>query len=81
MTRPYLVELQPSDEGGWWAKVPDLPIGLAFGACQAEAANNVADAAEDWIKSQRHRGASIPEPKATPKTASTKITWPLYLEC
>ncbi|HEX6383205.1 MAG TPA: type II toxin-antitoxin system HicB family antitoxin [Anaerolineae bacterium] len=66
MTSKYKFEviIYWSDEDeAFVAEVPELPSCAADGATHAEALNNLETIIDEWIKTARDLGRSIPEPK------------------
>lgn len=62
---PYAILLIPSDEddGGWLAKIPDLPGCISFGDTKEEALAMIEDAKMGWITHRYEAGYPIPEPQ------------------
>jgi antitoxin HicB len=62
---PYAILLVPSDEedGGWLAKMPDLPGCVTFGDTKEEALMMIEDARQAWIIHRFEEGLPIPEPQ------------------
>ena len=58
----YPVQLVESDEGGFFAKVPDLPGCMSQGETQEEALANVREARGLWLEDAVEAGDEIPEP-------------------
>ena len=63
---PYAILLVPSDEedGGWLAKIPDLPGCITFGDTKEEALEMIEDAKYAWLLHSVEEGYPIPEPQA-----------------
>ena len=61
---PYSILLVPEEDGGWFAKVPELPGCMTYGETQAEALELIADAKKLWLESCLENGDPIPEPEA-----------------
>lgn len=67
---PYVIWLVPSDEedGGWLAKIPDLPGCITFGDTKEEALAMIEDARIAWISHRFEEGYFIPEPVGSPES-------------
>ncbi|MBZ0307308.1 MAG: type II toxin-antitoxin system HicB family antitoxin [Anaerolineae bacterium] len=67
---PYAIWLVPSDEedGGWLAKIPDLPGCITFGDTKEEALAMIEDARIAWISHRFEEGYLIPEPVGSPES-------------
>lgn len=70
MALPYSILLVPDEEGGWFAKVPELPGCMTFGETQAEVLELIEDAKRAWISTNLEDGDPIPEPSIPTKSAS-----------
>ncbi len=62
MALPYRVELIPSVEGGYVARIPDLPGCLSQGETVEEAMAMIRDAQRGWLDVTLENGQPIPEP-------------------
>lgn len=63
LTLPYSILLMPdTEDGGWFAKIPELPGCMTFGDTQAEVLELIEDAKLTWIAGRLELGWSIPEP-------------------
>jgi antitoxin HicB len=61
----YKVEIQPlppSEGGGYFVTVPDLPGCMADGDTQEQALENILSAIEEWKTRAKALGRSIPKP-------------------
>ncbi len=54
--------LAESDDGGYFATVPDLPGCMSDGATPEEALKNVQEAIASWIESAKEWKQEIPKP-------------------
>ena len=61
MSLPYEVVVKPS-EGGFFAKVPDLPGCLTWAHTWEELGEMIEDAMRGWIEIGLEHGEAIPEP-------------------
>jgi len=68
LSLPYAILLVPSDEedGGWLARIPDLPGCITFGETKTEALDMLEDAKLTWISGRLEAGDPIPEPQPQP---------------
>jgi antitoxin HicB len=62
MGLPYEVVIKPS-EGGYFARVPDLPGCMTFAETYAELKDMIEDAKRGWIEVSLEHGDPIPEPR------------------
>jgi antitoxin HicB len=67
LNRPYAILLVPGneDDGGWLAKIPDLPGCITFGDTKEEALEMIEDAKLTWISGRLLAGDPVPEPQPT----------------
>lgn len=63
MALPYSILLKPDGEGGWFAKILELPGCMTFGDTQHEVLEMIEDAKLTWISGNLELGEAIPEPK------------------
>jgi predicted RNase H-like HicB family nuclease len=64
MARPYRIELIPDrDEGGFVARVPDLPGCMSQGETADEAVEMIHDAMRGWLAVSLEHGDPVPEPR------------------
>jgi len=56
-----IVPLKEEDGGGFAAFCPDLPGCMSDGETRAQAAENIEDAIQEWIATQKERGLPIPK--------------------
>jgi len=47
---PLRIIIHPSEEGGYWAEVPDLPGCASQGDSIGELIQNVSEAIEGWLE-------------------------------
>ena len=63
MALPYKIEIMPdADEGGFAARLPELPGCITVGETKEDALANIEDAKRAWIEAAMEDGLSIPEP-------------------
>jgi RNA polymerase sigma-B factor len=64
--QPYHIELLKSEaaDGGWTAKVDELPGCVAEGSSPEEAAGRVQEAMRDWIAQAVADGRDVPKPRS-----------------
>lgn len=63
LSLPYTIVLIPdTEDGGWFAKIPELPGCMTFGDTQAEVLELIEDAKLTWIAGCLEEGITIPEP-------------------
>lgn len=68
---PYpLVDYPTSEDGGYFAVVPDLPGCTAHGATAEEAVREAQVALELWLEVAREDGDILPEPSRDPAVAA-----------
>lgn len=73
MSLPYTIAIQPSLEGGYGARVVELPGCISQGMTLPEAVDMIEDAKHAWLESALEEGISIPEPDTTPAGYSGKL--------
>lgn len=66
LSMPYTIEIQPSPEGGYGARVVELPGCISQGMTLLEAVEMIEDAKRAWLESALEEGISIPEPETAP---------------
>lgn len=65
MALPYKIEIVPdTEEGGFVARLPELPGCITVGETMEEALANIGDAKRAWIEAAVEDGQSIPEPSS-----------------
>ena len=62
MSLPYQVVVTPSPEGGYSAKIPDLPGCITQGETRLEVLEMIEDAKICWLEATLDLGQSIDEP-------------------
>lgn len=63
MALPYKIEIVPdADEGGFVARLPELPGCITVGETMEDALANIEDAKRAWIEAAMDDGQTIPEP-------------------
>ena len=62
MSLPYQVVVTPSPEGGYSAKIPDLPGCITQGETRLEVLEMIEDAKLCWLEAALDLGQSIDEP-------------------
>jgi antitoxin HicB len=70
---PYRIEIIPSPEGGYAAKVVELPGCISQGQTLEEVAVNIEDAKICWLEVALEEGMQIPEPIANNEDYSGKL--------
>lgn len=63
--RKYVILIEPTDDGGYGAWVPDLPGCVALADTTAEAASEMRSAIEFHIEGLKADGLPVPEPSVT----------------
>lgn len=61
----YVVVIERSPDGGYWACVPDLPGCVSAGDTPEEARANIQEAVEAHVESLREHNEPVPPPSAT----------------
>lgn len=61
----YLAIIEPTQDGGYSAYVPDLPVCFTVGETVEETKANIAEAIEIYLDEMKEEGKVIPPP--TPK--------------
>jgi antitoxin HicB len=61
----YTIVLEPGDDGGWGALVPDLPGLLLLGDSREDLIAQAPDAILDYLDSLRDSGQPVPPPRMT----------------
>lgn len=62
MGLPYKVEIIPTEEGGYVARIPELPGCITQTETFEEIAEMIQDAKKCWLESVIERGLEVPEP-------------------
>ena len=62
MSLPYQIVITPSPEGGYSAKIPDLPGCITQGETRLEVLEMIEDAKICWLEAALDLGESIDEP-------------------
>ncbi|MGB9887999.1 MAG: toxin-antitoxin system HicB family antitoxin [Moorellales bacterium] len=62
LSLPYTIEIYPSEQGGYVARVAELPGCITQGETAAEAAAMAEDAKRAWLETALEEGVPIPEP-------------------
>ena len=62
MSLPYQIVITPSPEGGYSAKIPDLPGCITQGETRLEVLEMIEDAKLCWLEAALDLGESIDEP-------------------
>lgn len=62
MSLPYQIVITPSPEGGYAAKIPDLPGCITQGETQLEIFEMIEDAKRCWLTAALEDDDDIPEP-------------------
>lgn len=60
---PYTRELIPEEDGGWFARIKELPNCMSQGDTPEEAMRMIDDAMLGWLEVELEEGEPIPEPK------------------
>lgn len=79
---PYRIILEKWDDGEgsyWVARIAELPHCMTTGATPQEAAADIQDAKEEWLKSNLSRGFSIPEPSPSRHSGQIRLRIPQSL--
>lgn len=63
MALPYEVVVKPDEDGGWFARVPDLPGCMTYSETREGLWAMIEDAKKGWIGDALEHGHSIPEPR------------------
>lgn len=70
---PYKIEIVPSPEGGYAARVAELPGCISQGQTLEEVAANIQDAKICWLDVALEENLSIPEPMSKNEDYSGKL--------
>ena len=62
MSLPYEIVITPSPEGGYAAKIPDLPGCITQGETRLEVLEMIEDAKRCWLTAELEDEEDIPEP-------------------
>ena len=62
MSLPYQIVITPSPEGGYAAKIPDLPGCITQGETRLEVLEMIEDAKRCWLTEELEDDEDIPEP-------------------
>ncbi len=62
MSLPYEIVITPSPEGGYAAKIPDLPGCITQGETRLEVLEMIEDAKRCWLTEELEDDEEIPEP-------------------
>lgn len=69
----YKIEIIPSPEGGYAAKVVELPGCISQGQTLEEVVTNIQDAKVCWLEAALEEGMPIPEPALSNEDYSGKL--------
>ncbi len=70
---PYKIEIVPSPEGGYAAKIVELPGCISQGQTLEEVIANIEDAKVCWLEVALDEGTPIPEPILSSEDYSGKL--------
>lgn len=70
---PYKIEIIPSPEGGYAAKIIELPGCISQGQTLEEVTANIEDAKICWLEAALEEGIDIPEPLSNNEDYSGKL--------
>lgn len=59
----YEIIIAPNDEGGYYARIPDIPSIFTGGVSEEDALKNAREAIDEYIRICQEEGLPIPEPK------------------
>lgn len=59
----YEIIIIPNDEGGYYARIPDIPSIFTGGMSEEEALKNTREAIKEYIKTCEEEGLPVPKPK------------------
>lgn len=76
----YPITLLSCDEGGYVAKIEDLPGCMTQGENLNEVVSMIDDAKMAWIEAALTRGLPIPEPRAERRDEECKPLWHGFIE-
>ncbi len=79
---PYRIILEKWDDGDgvyWVARIAELPHCMTTGGSPQEAAAEIQDAKEEWLKSNLERGINIPEPSPSSHSGQIRLRIPSSL--
>ena len=63
MSLPYSILLIPEEDGGWFAKIPELPGCMTYGDTKEEIFELIEDAKRLWLTHSLEAKDLIPEPQ------------------
>jgi antitoxin HicB len=63
LSLPYSIVLTPTEDGGWFAEIPDLPGCMTYGDTREEVLEMIDDVKLTWISGSLLAGDPIPEPR------------------
>ena len=69
---PYTITLRADDDGGWVARIQELPGCTADGDTQAEALAELEQAKREWIQAALEDEVPIPQPESDERLPSGK---------
>lgn len=70
---PYKIEIIPSPEGGYAARIIELPGCISQGQTLEEVTANIEDAKICWLEAALEEGITIPEPELNQEDYSGKL--------
>lgn len=73
MGLPYTVTLKPYSDGGFFAKVEELPGCMTEGDSREETLEMIEDAKRAWLTTALEDGVTIPEPESEEAEYSGKL--------
>ncbi len=61
---PWTIELKPNEEGGFFARIVEVPGCMTEGETEIEAVQNLKETLEVWLQSELEQGHQIPTPES-----------------
>lgn len=64
MYKGFEIIIEPNEEGGFYARIPDMPSIFTGGTTEIEALKNAKDAIKEYLKICEEDGITVPQPKS-----------------
>ncbi|MCP4263767.1 MAG: type II toxin-antitoxin system HicB family antitoxin [Planctomycetes bacterium] len=64
MYKGFAIIIEPNEEGGFYARIPDIPSIFTGGMTEIEALKNAKSAIKEYLKLCEEDGISVPQPRS-----------------
>jgi len=77
----YAAKIVPTEDGAFWAEIPDLPTTVADGKSPEECLANLVQSQEAWLEAAQELGREIPKPERQQYSGNFALRMPPSLHC